>query len=122
MSKITSVLEDPIVTKELINESDIELQYRDFFNTTGKIYRVTVTPKKNPKIKAPVHTFIQMPIKERDGCLEIQNLGRTPFLSAGPLEDDLRPITYYVAGTGKAQIRVNNRNLPSDFKFVNLEF
>ena len=117
-----SVLAEPFIHKQLIHEWDVSPRYRPYFNTNGKIYKVTVIPQKSLLATKPVKTIIQVPVFGRTGALVIQNLGRDPVNPPDEQQDDLRPIAYYIAGTGRCEIKVSSKADPQDAKVVNLVF
>lgn len=69
------------------------------------VYKLTITPVKNPQYKGIVRVTITAPANFRTGNVIVENAGRIP--ATQPLEnlDDLRPVVHYVLGSGTIRYR-----------------
>lgn len=112
----------PQIHKQLIHISDIEPRYQPYFNTNGAIWKVTVVPQKDPNSFDKLETVVMIPANMRTGCLVLQNLGRYPIVLPSESKDDLRPLSFYVAGEGSQDVKVINRNNRQEYFVDTLTF
>ena len=76
-------------------------------NSYPHIYRVTITPRKAPgQDSKKCRTFILRSGASTDGSLQLINGGRLPSTAPPEQADDLRPIVWYVAGSGTQTFKV----------------
>lgn len=120
---MTSAHLTPTFTKETITRA----QYGalpDWFRSVASGYdhvcKVVVIPHRNPSFVGTVRTLIITGANNGAGVV-LQNMGRsgpeTPETS-----DDLRPITFYVLGTGWQDFKVVRKSNHNDFKVIRIDF
>lgn len=110
----------------------MELRYQPYFNTSGSLWKVTVIPQKDTTkhvaadqpagTNQRLETVVMIPANLRTGCLVIQNLGRYPIVLPSESTEDLRPMSFYVAGVGSQDVKVINRHNRQEYFVETLNF
>jgi len=78
------------------------------------VYKIIVTPVKNPQYKGVVRVTITAPANFRTGNIILENAGRVPATPPPEGQDDLRSIVHYVMGSGSIRYRgvlMSNQNV-----------